>query len=365
LKERDEGPRAASAETEIAASSLARGGRIVGPLLFLALLLWPDLPLTTDQRRVAAITALTATWWITVALPIGATSLLPAALYPLLGVMGAREVAPLYMNNLVFLFIGAFVIALGLERWNVHRRFALWTIARVGTNPRRLVLGFMAAAMFLSFWINNTSTTLMMLPIGVAVIASVTGGKPRAQDPFAMSLLLGIAYSASVGGIATPVGTTPNQVFLGMFDELFPGGPAISFGQWLVCFAPLALVFLPIGWFILTRVALRVPRDSERGADTIAEERAALGRMSRAEKMMTGVFVTTAVLWVTRVEIPLGPFVLPGWVRMITSAVIEAPERYVTDATIATVMALLCFLIPVDRRRGVFLMDWKTASRLP
>ena len=161
-----------------AAGALAeRLGLFLGPLFLGLLLFVPGLPLDGRQRAAAGVTALTATWWITAALPIGATSLLPAALLPLLGVVGASEVAPLYMNNLVFLFLGAFVLALGLERWNVHRRIALAIIARVGTRPRQLVLGFMVASAFLSFWINNTSTTLLMLPIGVACIASLSGGE--------------------------------------------------------------------------------------------------------------------------------------------------------------------------------------------
>jgi sodium-dependent dicarboxylate transporter 2/3/5 len=214
----------------------ARVGLVLGPLLALLLLLAPDLPLDGPQRRVAAITALTATWWITLALPVGATSLLPAMLFPLAGVLSAGSVAPLYMGDLVMLFIGAFVIALGLERWGVHRRIALWTIARVGTSRRRLVLGFMCAAAFLSLWINNTATTLLMLPIAVAVLERVDG-PGQGRSPFGLALLLGVAYSASLGGVGTPVGTTPNQVFLGQFEQRFqhPDTPALSFGICSTC----------------------------------------------------------------------------------------------------------------------------------
>ena len=348
--------------------SLARRvGLVLGPVLFVILLLWRDGPLDEAQRKVAAITALTATWWMTAALPIGATSLLPAALLPLLGVMGGRDVAPRYMHDLVFLFIGAFVIALGLERWNVHRRIALWIISRVGTRPHRLVLGFMIASAFLSFWINNTSTTLLMLPIGVAVIASVTGAKPGTRDPFAIALLLGMAYSASVGGMATPVGTAPNQVFLGLMSDRFPGAPSISFGQWMVAWLPLVLLYIPLAWLLLTRVVLRVPRVSMRGGDVIREERRLLGPMSRAEKAMASMFALTALLWVTRADLDLGFVRFSGWVHLVLpeSLAIAHPEKFITDATVATFMAILCFLIPVDRKRGVFLMDWKTASKMP
>ena len=346
-------------------SRVARIGRVLGPLSFACFMLWGDGPMDADQRRVAAVTSLTAIWWITSALPIGITSLLPAALLPLLGVMGGREVAPLYMHDLVFLFIGAFIIALGLERWNVHRRMALWIIDRVGASPRRLVLGFMLAAAFLSFWINNTSTTLLMLPIGVAVIRSVSGKDPSAGDPFSIALLLGVAYSASVGGIATPVGTTPNQIFLGQFQERFPDAPAIAFGQWMLAWVPLVALYLPIAWLLLTRVVLKVPAGGMRGAEVIRAERRALGPMDRAETSMALIFVITAVLWVTRGDLDLGFVRIPGWVHLVLPASIEAPEKYITDATVATLMAALCFLIPAGNGRRERLMDWPTANRMP
>ncbi len=341
---------------------LARIGFFLGPALFLGVFLAPGLGLSQDQRSVAAVTALAATWWITTAIPIGATSLLPAALFPLLGVMSGRDVAPLYMKDLVFLFLGAFVLALGLERWNLHRRFALWTIARVGTKPTRIVLGFMIAAAFLSFWIKNTSVTLLMLPIGLAVIQCVT--PDERSGPFALSLLLGMAYSSSVGGIATPVGTAPNQVFLGQFAELFPAAPEIPFGQWFLCFLPLILVYLPLGWIVLTRLALRVPCEDTRGGEAIERERRSLGPMGRGERWMCTLFVVTALLWVTRADLDLGVFVVPGWVGLLPASFGDA-RSFVTDATVGTFMAILTFLIPVDWKGGEFLMDWKTASSMP
>ena len=356
------------ADAEGASPTIRRFGLYTGPALFLFFLFFPESwggDLDPLGRRVLAVTALTATWWITAAIPIGAASLLPAALFPLLGVMSGREVAPRYMQDLLFLFLGAFVIALGLERWNVHRRMALWIISIVGTRPRSLVLGFMCASAFLSLWINNTSTTLLMLPIALAVIQSVSGKTPDARDPFAMSLLLGVAYSASMGGVATPVGTAPNQVFLGQFRERYPDAPDISFGAWLVAWGPLVLCFLPVGWFVLTRVALRVPNASGRGAAVIREERAALGPMSAPEKWMSGIFAATALLWVTRADLDLGFVKLPGWVRFVVPAGVDEPSKFVTDATVATCMALVCFVVPVDRARGVYLMDWKTAAKMP
>lgn len=354
---------------------LARLGRVSGPLACVLCLVLAAEPLGAVQARVAGVTAWTAIWWITAALPLGITALLPAVLFPVLGVMGAKQVAPLYMQDLVMLFLGAFVVSQGLERWDVHRRIALWIVARVGTGPRRLVLGFMVASAFLSLWINNTSTTLLMLPIAMAVVASVPecADAPHApgasmRGPFATALLLGIAYSASVGGIGTPVGTAPNQVFLGILRTMFPGGPELSFGEWILAWLPLVALFLPCGWLLLTRVALRVPAlavgpKGSSPADAIRAERASLGRMSRTEKRMAAVFVTTALLWVTRAELRLGSFRLPGWVDLVVR--VEDASRFVTDATVALAMAVVCFVLPSGAPGGGALMDWQHARRLP
>lgn len=344
-----------------------RLGGILGLAAFFGLLFGPS-SLDPMQRRVAATTALTAILWITVAVPVGATSLLPAILFPLLGVMSARETAPLYMSDLVMLFIGAFIIALGLERWGVHRRIALWIIARVGTSRRRLVLGFMVAAAFLSMWINNTATTLLMLPIALAVIQSVDK-EGRGTSPFALCLLLGVAYSASVGGMATPVGTAPNQVLLGQFAERFPEGPKITFGVWFLGWLPLVILFVPLGWLLLTRFVFKVSAGTSASSDVIDAERAKQGQMSRPQKIMSLVFILTAVLWVTRADLVVGDFRMPGWSRLLLGPEASDPVWYrqhkndISDSTVASFMAVLCFFIPV--KRGVFLMDWRTAVKIP
>ncbi len=358
-------------------SGVAQRGLWLGILLFLGLLLWPDLPLDGPQRRVAAVTALTATWWITVALPVGATALVPAVTFPLLGVMPAKAVAPVYMSDLVMLFLGAFIIALGLERWNVHRRIALFIISKVGDSPRRLVLGFMSAGAFLSLWINNTATTLLMLPIAMAVLARVgseEGADEGTQQRFGLCLLLGIAYASSVGGMGTPVGTAPNQVFLGQFDVKFPSGPRISFGQWLLGWGPLVLLFVPLAWWLLTRWIQPIPAGGGSGVAVIRSERAAQGPMTSAQRRMSLLFAVTALLWVTRADIALGSWRIPGWSRLFMHLEIADPQAYaqhkndISDATVASLMALAAFLIPAGRDelgRRRFLMDWKTANELP
>jgi len=363
--------------------STERGGplaRVLGQLggagLFLFFLFGPDVGLDPLQRKVAATTALTACLWVTVAIPVGAASLFPAALFPLLGVMSAREAAPLYMNQLVLLFIGAFIVAIGLERWGVHRRIALTIVGAVGTSRTRLILGFMMASAFLSLWIANTATTLLMLPIALAVCDRVEADGAR-DDRFVIALLLGIAYSASVGGMGTPVGTAPNQEFLGQLESRFPEGPRISFGDWFMAWAPLVILFVPTAWLLLTRVILP-QRDSGDpgsnsmlGVDVIKSERAALGPMNTAQVRMSLLFVTTALLWITRADLVFGEVRVPGWSRLFMGEAAGEPAWYalhkndISDATVAMVMALLAFIIPSGLRRSETLMDWKSASKLP
>ncbi len=345
-----------------------RWGLAFGIIAFFGLLAWPGMGLTPLQRSVAATTALTATLWITVAIPIGATSLLPAVLFPLLGVLPARDVAPVYMRDLVMLFIGAFIIALGLERWGVHRRMALWIISRVGNSRRNLVLGFMVASAFLSLWINNTATTLLMLPIAMAVLGRIEGETTR-TTPFGLCLLLGVAYSASVGGMGTPVGTAPNQEFLGQYEMRFPDGMKIGFGQWLLGWGPLVALFVPCAWWVLTRWVYHIPHEATSRGDLLAEERLALGPITRPQWIMSGVFALTAVLWVTRADLQLGSLQLRGWSRLFLGPEALDPVWYaqhkndISDATVASCMALLCFVLPVGG--GRYLMNWRTAVKLP
>lgn len=350
-----------------------RIGLIAGALLFLGFLTLPGLPLDPAQRTVAAVTGLVAALWITVAIPVGAAALVPAALFPLLGVMPARQVAPLYLQDLVILFIGAFIVALGLERFGVHRRIALSILARVGARPRSLVLGFMGASAFLSMWINNTATTLMMLPIGLAVVQTTrmsAGGseeeRPAAVDPFAICLLLGMAYSASVGGMGTPVGTAPNQEFLGQLATNFEAAPIPSFGAWFVAWLPLVIAFVLVAWWVMTRWLFRIDNTPTGGAEVIASARAELGSMDSGERRMAGVFLCTAVLWVTRADLEIGQLSIPGWTGLLYRIVPgeQAPNQ-VSASTVALLMAVLCFVIPSGRKPGDRLMDWTTAKRLP
>ncbi|MFQ5804992.1 MAG: SLC13 family permease [Phycisphaerae bacterium] len=325
----------------------------------------------------AAVTALVACWWISVAIPIPVTSLLPLLLLPVVGVMSVRQAAVPYANTNVFLFMGGFIIALGVERWGLHRRIALHIVRIVGTGRATLVFGFMLASALLSMWISNTATTMMMLPIGLAVITALTELEEDANrrgENFAAAVMLGIAYAASVGGVATPIGTPPNISFRGQLERLFPNAPEISFGQWMLVFVPLVVVFLPIVWLILTQVTCRVgKRPLAAGREVIREHLRRLGPMRGPEIAMLVVFAATALLWMTR-KIPVGDTDY-GWAALLERLLSPADgglHRFraalINDATVAVGMSILLFTIPTGRdesRQRRRLMNWETAQRLP
>lgn len=335
---------------------------------------------TRARRMLAAgaVTALVACWWITVAVPIPVTSLLPIVLFPIVGVMPVAEAAVPYANSNVFLFMGGFIIALGIERWGLHRRIALHIVRLIGTSRSRIVLGFMIASALLSMWISNTAATLMMLPIGLAIISAVgeldAHRDPRAHANFGAALMLGIAYAASIGGMATPIGTPPNIAFKGQYARLFPDAPEITFGHWMLLFVPLVVVFLPVIWLILVRVTCPVARGRlPVGREVIAEDLRKLGPIQRPEAKMLAVFLATAVLWMTR-SLPIGETDY-GWSGFLERWLTPAGEParlfhagFIDDATVALGMASLLFLVPVGGRgpdRRLRLMNWQTAQRLP
>jgi sodium-dependent dicarboxylate transporter 2/3/5 len=329
------------------------------------------LAMPSQARATFAVTVLMGAWWMTVAIPIPATSILPMVLFPVLGILPSGTTASNYTNNNIFLFMGGFILALGIQRWSLHRRIALHVVHVVGTNPARMVLGFMLATAFLSMWISNTATALMMLPIALAVIGSMREvAEGKSMGGFAPALLLGVAYSASIGGLATPIGTPPNISFLRILEILYPEAPTYSFGRWIVAFLPLVVLFLPITWLLLTRVVHRLRRESVgAGRQVIEEGLAGLGPMSPSEKRMLWVFTTTAILWITRGDLVLGSLVIPGWAGLLERSLgLEYLSGYLHDATVAVAMAVLTFLIPGEpdkHGRPRKLMDWETAVQLP
>jgi solute carrier family 13 (sodium-dependent dicarboxylate transporter), member 2/3/5 len=261
-------------------------------------------------------------------------------------VVPASTVTQSYGHHLVFLFMGGFLIAAAMEKWQLHKRMALHTILLVGTTPRRIVLGFMIATAFLSMWISNTATTMMMLAIAIAVIAQICPTEDNQQASFGTALMLGIAYSASIGGIATLIGTPPNAILAGVIEVNYQ--ISLGFAEWMSFALPLSIVLLAICWYYLVNIAYREKMQDFKGnIDSIQSSLAELGSITKAEKYVAAIFVCVATLWILR---GLTDFEL---------------FRQVKDSTIAIFGALLLFIIPVDLKKGVFLLDWKSAKNIP
>jgi sodium-dependent dicarboxylate transporter 2/3/5 len=330
-------------------------GLLLGPLLFILIQLFfsPE-GLSPEGRAVLASTLWIATWWITEAIPIPATSLLPIILFPLTEALPIGDTTASYGNHLVFLFLGGFMIALTIERWNLHKRIALTIISMIGTSTKLIVMGFMIATALLSMWISNTATSIMMVPIGLAIIYQVVDLLKDNRDidtrpgelNFGKALMLGIAYSASIGGLGTIIGTPPNVVLVGVVDELF--GVTISFLQWMLFGLPLAIVLLFITWYYLVNIAFPMKlKEIPGGKEVIKKEQASLGKMAIEEKWILTIFSLTALAWITR-EFLITP-ILPG----------------VNDTVIALTGALILFVIPSMNEKGKRLLDWDTAIKLP
>ncbi len=332
-------------------------GLATGLLLFIVILLLPTpdaMPIAA--KHVLAVAVLMAIWWVTAAIPIPATALLPIFLFPALGVMSGTEVTQPYANHLIYLFLGGFLIAVTIEKWNLHRRIALYTISLIGVSPKRIILGFMLTSAGLSMWISNTAATMMMITIGLAVLKQVVDEIKADPDlhidtrpekfNFGISLMLGIAYAASIGGIATLIGTPPNAIMAGIVENQF--GQSISFLNWMIFALPLSVTMLIITWYYLTHFAFPSEIDHlPGGKETIEREIHELGKMSQQEKTVLFVFGLVATLWITHGFIKLEAF------------------KFITDSTIAMAGALLLFIIPSNLKKGEFLLDWKTARKIP
>ena len=339
-------------------------GYIVGPAIFLAMLFIPppgDMP--PAAWKVAAITILMAIWWVTEAIPIPATSLLPIILFPLMGIMPSSAATLPYANHLIYLFMAGFFLAVTMEKWNLHRRVAVYTIKMVGVSPAKMVLGFMLATAILSMWVSNTATTMMMVPIGLAVIKQSLGfdssdlkacPSTGPEYNFGKCLMLGIAYSASIGGMATIIGSPPNTVMVGMVEKMF--GVQIGFGQWMLFGVPFSAVMLITCWLLLIWVLFPVKDLSlGAGADILDEELEKLGPMKKEEKHIMMVGLTMATFWLSRGFLKRADFISELWPHF----------DYVHDATIGILGSLLLFIIPSDLKKGEFLLDWKTAVKIP
>jgi sodium-dependent dicarboxylate transporter 2/3/5 len=362
----------------------SRIGLVLGPAL--ALVLWAGPQLYTalpdgvikswaklllldtanpQLNAMAAVAALMAVWWLTEAVHMAATALVPLVLFPLLGVMPGKDTAAVYGHELVFLFLGGFLLALAIEESGLHRRIALLIVAGMGDHPRRIVAGFMLATGLLSMWISNTATALLMLPIGASILAQAdrAGGDTLQRRNLGVTLMLGIAYASSIGGIATLIGTPPNLAFKAVYEGAFPELPIIGFFQWMVLAVPFSLVFLLVAWLLMVRVIF--PLGSQPlmgGGDVVRGELRKLGPVSRDEVLMAVIFSITAVLWITREPWePDDPSEITGWGKLL----LGEHAKWANDAIPALLMAVLCFIIPSKSAPGRALLTWDATRRLP
>lgn len=342
---------------------------LAGPLLALGVyFLLPTEYVATDgalralapgARGAAAVTAWMALWWITDVIPVYVTALLPLGTFPLLGTATAAEAASAYGDPLIFLFFGGFILALALERWGLHRRVAFTVLRSVGSRPDYIVGAFMAITAFISLWVTNTATTLMMLPVALSVVDTLAEAQPAGvpAEPrtanVATALMLGVAYAASIGGMGTMIGTAPN-VFVASFinSQLHQ---AISFLDWMLLAMPIVILLLVGAWWLLTKGLYRLGREPLPGTHAVLEGLAtALGPVTTSERRTAVVFLLAASAWLFR-----------GLLGDVTVAGLK-PFAGLTDAGIAIIAAILLFVLPAGRgHAGEALMDWNTAKRVP
>jgi sodium-dependent dicarboxylate transporter 2/3/5 len=329
-----------------------RVGLFLGPFIAIALLLIePPAGLTDEAWRTAAIGILMATWWATEAIPIAATALIPIVLFPLFGVLSIQDTVAPYSNKVIYLFLGGFIVAFAMQRWNLHRRIALNVLRVAGGQGRSLVGGFMLASAVISMWVMNTSTTMMLLPIAVSIITVIIKSNPdiddKQQADFRHALLLGVAYGATIGGISTLVGTAPNAMLAAFLQDNY--GTEIDFARWMLVGIPLSVVMLPLAWLVLTRVAFDVSfSTSGEGQAELERMRLDMGRPTTPEIRVAIVFSIMALLWVSR-PILAG---VPGFAML-------------DDSMIAMAGAIALFLIPSGDSDDPLLLRWDYVERLP
>ncbi len=331
-----------------------RTGLFLGILAFILFVLLSGMP--HNAKFCAGIAILMSIWWVTEAVPLAVTSLVPLVLFPLSGVISGKDAAAAYTNSTIFLFLGGFIIALAMEKWNLHKRIALGLVSHFGKSPSTIVLSFMIAGGFLSMWISNTATAVMLLPIGMAIVSKMEEEHGIVTTSnFSKSLMLSIAYAASIGGIATYIGTPPNLVFQRIYTQTFPHNPAVGFGQWIIYFLPLAIILTVFVWWLLTKVIFKSDDKFEIDRSVMKKEYADLGKMRYEEKTILILFASTALLWIFREDIKAGFVTIPGWSGLFPSA------GFIDDGTVSIFAALLLFILPSKKEaeeKGTIIDAW-------
>ncbi len=339
---------------------IKRIGLCLGLILFFVILLFFNIGSNASTNRMVALTIMMAIFWMTESIPLAATALLPVALLPILGISDSKTVATQYINSTVFLLMGGFLIALAMQQCQLHRRIALNILSQFGSSPTLVVIGFMLATAFLSMWISNTATTLMMLPIALAILNKYEDflEKEHLHD-YSICLLLSIAYSASVGGMMTLVGTAPNLVFSKYYQSVF--NDSLSFFQWMKIAVPIGLLMLLIIWIILSIKYLKKIPVTKEMKPYFLTEKEKLGSLSDAEQKVMIVFSITCLLWITRKGIKFGGYMINGWSHFLKNG------SMIDDGSVAIFMALLLFVLKADinANKKVPLLDGRVFYKLP
>lgn len=331
-----------------------RLGFYLGPALFALLyIFFPHDFISPDAYKVIALVAWVICWWVTEAVPFPVTALLPLILFPLLGVMPVNQAAAPYANPIIFLFMGGFFIALALEKHRLHERIALNLIRLTGTSGNGIILGFMIATAFISMWISNTATAMMMLPIALSVVKLIIPDKEEVKEGplspernFALGLMLAVGYAATLGGLATIIGTPPNVVFVGLLNEF--NGQKISFGEWMLMGVPVAFLLLVGNYFIVTRILFPNNIDKIKGSDNLIQTKLdELGPLRREEKLVLTIFLLTSFFWIFQEAINY-----------------LAGSDILNDTNIAMAGGLLMFIVPTEIKRLTFILEWKDTKNM-
>lgn len=326
----------------------------MGPASAYAIWLAQPAGLPAAAVPVAALATWMAIWWLSGVIPLSATALLPLVVLPLAGVAGLEDLARRYADPVIFLFLGGFFLAAASERWGVHRRLAFAVIAAVGSDAPRLVLAVMLATAFASMWISNTATAALMLPLVIALLDLARREAPERAAAFGSALVLGMAYAASIGGVATLIGTPPVAIFAGAARASLDR--SVGFAEWLAIGGPVALLMLGACWLLLVRGIYRVHGRLGGLGDLLAAERARLGPWATGERLTVGVIAAAAAAWVLREPKVIGGFAVPGLTDVLPG---------LSDAGIAITAALALFVLPTSRVSGRFALDWASAARIP
>ncbi len=331
--------------------------------IILSIVAYYLIPQEFGQAQImGSIVVIMAMCWIFEILPIPITSLLPIILFPAFEILSAKATATFYGKDMIFLFLGGLILAKALQVSNLHQRIALHILKLIGSQPSRLVLGFMITTAFLSMWISNTSSVMVMMPIAISIIEQIKSKTENSKtvSKLAVSLMLGIAYSADIGGMATLIGTPPNMVFMEMYHEMFPNMSPVSFTQWLMLGTPLSICFLFTGWLLMTRVIFRIPKvDLFESKNIIKDQLKSLGKITHDELLAGAVFGLAILLWVTGSDIRFTDnFIISGW-RSIFNL------EMVTDASVAVGTAILLFMMPSKKRKNEMLLKWDHIKDLP